>query len=558
MKTTLLSLLLLNASAVAQTVGGGYQNVLQINGWADASGYGNSICSIGDYNNDGFGDLLIGAPLTDIGANNNIGDVQIISGADGSTLLELVGTSAGDQFGHSVAVVGDVNLDGFLDFVVGAPEADSSTLTSTGSATLHSGLDGSILLQWFGNATGDLLGISVSDIGDFNADGTPDILAGAPTANSRDLVDCGSVYVYSGVDGSILFHDYGADAGHWFGICVDNAGDADLDGHPDIIAGAPGAENGSWQSSGAAYVYSGATGTIMWEWLGTNTNASMGRSVAGAGDVNGDGHSDLIAGAPGTDHLMGAECGTAKVYSGADGSILHEWFGSIAHTKLGGDVSGAGDVDQDGTPDLLVSAENYYLWEGIVWLYSGTNGSLLNGWRGGPFEELGTCITELGDINNDGYPEIAFNAPFAANPGSVGAVYVHSFSPFLQSTTTTISAAATTMVGLDLSFPADAAGHEYRVLISASGNGPFQYGVDIPLTLDPVVIESFFGNYDSLTQVNMQGNLNMNGQGVAHVGFLPGDANRLIGRTFWIAAIANPSGELPTHSSISVPIQIVN
>jgi hypothetical protein len=557
MKTTLLSLLLLNASAFAQTVGGGYQTIRQLDGYSNPSGYGNSLASIGDLNHDGYDDLLIGNPLTDIGANFNIGAVMIRSGADGSILMELVGSEAGDRFGNSVAAVSDINMDGYEDFVIGAPNASSATLADTGSATVHSGIDGTQLLQWFGPGTGDLLGLSVSGIGDFNADGTPDILVGAPASTARALPQCGAVYVYSGTDGSILFHDYGDNSGDWLGYSVSEAGDVDQDGSPDLIAGAIGGSSSGWGSSGEAYVYSGATGTRLWEWYGAATNSLMGYSVADAGDVNGDGHPDLLVGTPGAGFNQLIDCGSASLFSGADGSLLYQWYGVNHGWRLGNSVSGAGDVDQDGYPDLLGGAPDANLWGGAVILYSGANGSTLNTWQGSAFDEMGTCVAKVGDINNDGYPDFAFNAPSAGNADHKGEVDICSFTPFLESTTTTISAAETTMVGLDLSFPLETAGFGYRVLISSSGNSPFQYGVDIPLTLDSAVVQSFFGNYFFLTQSNMQGALNMNGQGVAHIGLLPGDTSHLVGRTFWVAAIANPAGELPTHSSISIPLQII-
>jgi hypothetical protein len=106
----------------------------------------------------------------------------------------------GDFFGWSVAGAGDVNGDGFDDYIVGAQSASPGGLADAGSAYVYSGKDGSLLYQKDGLAAGDKFGTSVGMAGDVNGDGKVDFIVGAPDANSN----AGAAYVYSGADGSLL------------------------------------------------------------------------------------------------------------------------------------------------------------------------------------------------------------------------------------------------------------------------------------------------------------------------------------------------------------------
>ena len=154
------------------------------------------------------------------------------------TLSELVrGFGYWIYYEPPVVVAGDVNGDGKADFIVGAWLAAPGGRADAGSAYVYSGADGSILYQRDGAAAGDFFGYSVSMAGDVNGDGKADFIVGARSADPGGRVRAGSVYVYSGADGSILYQKDGVATNDNFGYSVSMAGDVNGDGKPDFIVG---------------------------------------------------------------------------------------------------------------------------------------------------------------------------------------------------------------------------------------------------------------------------------------------------------------------------------
>jgi len=159
---------------------------------------GDAISGAGDVDGDGTLDILIGARFADSGGHPFSGAAFVYSGADGSLLHRFDGSTSGDTLGASVAGLGDVDADGFDDLLLGA---SNHGLNNEGSAFVYSGATGLLLHQLNGAATNDHLGLAVSAAGDVNADGKPDVLVSAPTADPGGLLDAGSVFVFS-LDGN--------------------------------------------------------------------------------------------------------------------------------------------------------------------------------------------------------------------------------------------------------------------------------------------------------------------------------------------------------------------
>jgi hypothetical protein len=153
----------------------------------------------------------------------------------------------------------------------------------------------------------------------------------------------------------VLFNVFGDQVNQQLGWAVASAGDVDGDGLPDLIVGVlSDATNGA--GAGAAFVYSGRNGTPIWSWFGAAPGDGMGIAVDGAGDVNGDGRADLIVGIY-RDDTQGTDAGRAIVYSGLDGTVLLDIFGAQM-SETGGGVAGVGDVNGDGFDDVAVGAHH--------------------------------------------------------------------------------------------------------------------------------------------------------------------------------------------------------
>ena len=267
---------------------------------------------------------------------------------------------------------------------------------------------------------GDLAGFCVADAGDVDQDGYPDFIVGAKVALNGSGVPTGSARVYSGADESVIHEFFGQLYSDFFGVAVSTAGDLDGDGSPDILVGAP-QENYAVPNDGVVRVFSGQTGALLYMWVGVRGNIDFGSAVADAGDVNNDGYTDVVVGAW-RDHLNGVNCGAATVFSGLDGSQLYWWAGDAAGDELAWSVSGAGDTDQDGYDDVIVATlddDNTVLDAGGARLFSGQNGSILHQWDGDSTADwYGYSVAGLGDINGDGYDDVMASAPRDDNNGN--------------------------------------------------------------------------------------------------------------------------------------------
>ena len=393
----------------------------------DSSGdqLGFEVSGAGDVNGDGFADLIAGAPFDDNNGTSS-GSARVLSGIDGSVLYDFFGDLAGDLFGWSVSGAGDVNGDGFADLIVAAPTNDSMNAPN-GFARVFSGADGSVLYTLGVDSTIDFFGRAISGAGDVNGDGFADLIVGLPIGNSAR--------VFSGVDGSVIHNIVGV-SGDLFGRTVSDAGDINGDGFADLIVGAPLEDTINGVGSGSVRVFSGVDGSLLHTFNGDSAGDGL-RAVSGAGDVNGDGFDDLIAGANGDDNNAN-NSGLARVFSGVDGSVLYTFEGDSSVDAfglgelMGGSVSGAGDVNGDGFADLIVGspgADPNGQNSGRARVFSGADGSVIytldgdssDGFFGDTF---GTSVSGAGDVNGDGVADFVVGA---LRGGANGGGYVRLF-----------------------------------------------------------------------------------------------------------------------------------
>ncbi len=270
--------------------------------------FGESVACAGDVNGDGFDDVLVGA---------HGGDGELI--ASGRAFLYLGsahglsekadwtarGAQANAHFGYAVSTAGDVNGDGYDDVLIGAYGYDGSWVNE-GKVDLYLGSAAGLAREPAWTRTGGqpqgALGFSVSAAGDVNGDGYDDLLIGA-LYYSHSLPFEGKAFLFLGApDGIPIAGDWspeGGQAGAYFGHCVSTAGDVNGDGFDDVLVGASGFDS-TKIDGGAAWLYLGSAGglsrTACWTAGGALEGAGFGRSLAGAGDVDGDGLCDFLVG----------------------------------------------------------------------------------------------------------------------------------------------------------------------------------------------------------------------------------------------------------------------
>jgi hypothetical protein len=429
----------------------------------DVSDYSGPASAAGDVNGDGVDDLIIGAWSADPGGDSRAGESYVVfgsaqglpavfplrslypaGGGDGSRGFVLTGIDEEDHSGYSVSAAGDVNGDGIDDLVVGAPDGDPGRNTNAGESYVVFG----------------------------TTQGFPAVL---PLAR---------LFPTSGGDGSRGFVLTGIDLLDYSGRSVSAAGDVNGDGIDDLVVGAEGADPGGVSEAGESYVVFGSAqgfpavfllesldpagggdGSLGFVLTGIDEDDQSGASVSAAGDVNGDGLDDLIIGAPqnrtpraGEAYVVfGTTQGFPAVFpleslepaGGGDGSLGFVLTGIHSRDYAGFSVSAAGDVNGDGTDDVIIGAygvdqgndisvgESYVVLGStqgfsaimpLEDLFPGNGGDGSRGFvlRGiDDFDHSGP-VSGAGDVNADGIDDVIIGAELADPRGedSAGESYV--------------------------------------------------------------------------------------------------------------------------------------
>jgi len=277
---------------------------------------GYPVVAAGDINADGFADFAVGAREDDE-AGSNAGAAYLVfgpmtgGGSLADTSVKLLGEAANDRAATSIASAGDVDGDGFGDIVVGA-HLNDTVATDTGAAYLVRGPCSTDIgladaeARMLGEAEWDWAAYSVGGAGDTNGDGYADVIVGA-RANTSGGAGAGAAYIVNGPfsgDLDLAAADakmVGEEPSDTAGVSVAGAGDVDADGFADVLIGAWSADGG--KGPGAAYqVYGPFTASIDLsladvKFLGENDHDAAGFPVEAAGDMDGDGHGDLLVGA---------------------------------------------------------------------------------------------------------------------------------------------------------------------------------------------------------------------------------------------------------------------
>ena len=382
---------------------------------------------------------------------------------------KIVGDAEYQSAGYSAQAAGDVDGDGLVDFVIGAP-GDKDGGNASGAAyllmgaTLGSSSVSSLAdadYKFVGENTDDGAGFRVVGGGDIDGDGLDDILFSA-YGEDTGAQNAGAVYVVLAKDlGTETTLDLryvtrkilGEDTNNYAGWALSFAGDVDGDGLDDVLIGAPYNGEGGL-TAGAAYIVLGRSlaedaelrlEDADYRLIGERVGDFAGYSVDSLGDVDGDGLDDVIIGAPYEDE-NGNESGASYVVLGASMGIDatidlsnadYKIMGEGANETSGFSVSGAGDVDGDGLDDVLIGAS--YNSDGAS--YGGAVYVVLGGSLGQDYEisladsdyklvgvvnqeYAGSNVESIGDVDGDGLDDFLVSAPSNIYAKVAGTVYL--------------------------------------------------------------------------------------------------------------------------------------
>jgi FG-GAP-like repeat/FG-GAP repeat len=388
-----------------------------------------------DYNGDGYADLAVGVPTSDV-YNTNTGGVRMFFGGPGDRMEEtsdgiLTNRLVNSYAGSILEYAGDLNGDGFAELILSVPStsqnSDSRVLVSFGGpGTFFSGVVATEILP---KSSGDGLGAAVGGLGDVNGDGYGDMFVVSYVTSTSTTIEMffgqPALALDSVADGILKINEVAI-------VAASSAGDFNGDGFSDLVIG----DRNAGLFTGAARIYHGGEGTsfdttVDGEVLGDEESRAFANEVAPAGDVNADGYADVLIARssvgsmyePGTVDLV---LGTSGAFSSAPRMRL---TAGHSEDEFGREMEGPGDVDGDGCDDLIIAADHSHLGEGRLYVFLGREGTTVDenpvltlaGSSGGPQGYLGEAFTS-GDYNGDGLIDLSLG--FRADGSGKAWVYL--------------------------------------------------------------------------------------------------------------------------------------
>lgn len=416
---------------------------------------GKRLAAVGDVNGDGFADLLAtsNGPTNSDGTRSEI--ISLYSGSSTGLVSPPGWTKTLENLSAdldvAIAAAGDVNNDGFPDFIIGAPNAKNEAGdVNSGQVMLYLGSETGPVdppaLALTITSKGTQTGYTVAGIGDLNGDGFDDIAYGAPFAESSSgEANEGRVFVHlgnaSGIETTPSWIGESQQKGAQLGCGLAPAGDVNADGFADMLAGACFYDNPESDEGQARVYYGSATGFASApDWTADGGTASLyaGAVIAAAGDFNDDGFDDVLISVPSADFQQ-TDAGIVRLYEGsATGLFTTEAWSYSPYQKQAlwaTSLFGGIDLTGDGIDDILMGSNAYdvgssrdagrvSLFEGVSRRYNAEPLWSLDGEA--PTQFFGSAIARVGDVTGDGCGELAISAPGVANPETnEGRIYVY-------------------------------------------------------------------------------------------------------------------------------------
>jgi FG-GAP repeat protein len=418
--------------------------------------YGYSVAGNSDVSNDGVPDLIVGSPGQDVSSLTGAGRVYIYSGDDdeGHLLYYYDGEESGDSLGYSTAFIGDVNNDGKNDFIIGAPFADSPGKADAGKVYVYSGETFELIIAFTGSNANDQLGRSVSGIGNINGDSYTDFIVGAP---GSDLGKGRYNIYHGGATPSLHYSEPGENTDDSLGMCVWGGGDIDNNGTPDYVVGAP--YWGPTDLGMVYPLSGSSPGTMLFSLVphvGTSVNERYGWSVSGC-YIDDNAYCDFIVGSPHNNDNTGMVCCYNGSTGALFFSLCQS--GDVSGDLFGYSVAGDGDIcDSDGKDDFIVGIPGETANRGKSSVFHHTTPAIVEcssypGEFGG--DRFGWSVASAGDVNSpsDNRNDVLIGAPYYDSEKGKAYVYsglnsteLHSFTPRLP--TVNITSPATDSIVL--------------------------------------------------------------------------------------------------------------
>jgi tRNA A-37 threonylcarbamoyl transferase component Bud32 len=367
--------------------------------------FGTSMARGADWNGDGEEEILVGCESPD--PRQATGRVYLVDGRSAQILAVITSNQRTNLFGHSVALVGDVDGDTVPDWIVGAPSGTKET--RHGFVELYSGRTRQCIAHIEGE--GAAFGVDVCGLGDCDGDGCPDFAVGTPPI-VRNSSGQGSAAIFSGRTRQPLHQLDNDVAGIWFGACLADAGDTDGDGVHDLVVG-----GNFGDAPGLVQMFSGRTGVVLQAWRDESKSSGFGMAIAGPGDLDGDGYGDVTISAIRLDESNGLD--QVHVYSGHTGARFATLTGRQPGARFGTSVARF-DQNHGRNPLLAIGASMGGTGAcGAVelWPVDGTQVTTLQG--PAAFSGFGGVVVSARDLDGDGRSELFVSCPIDKRAGAV-------------------------------------------------------------------------------------------------------------------------------------------